>query len=69
MNEAGPSILPVSREQLRLLKRNERVQRGDFVSDGRDGFELWKGPGGFRADAFEKQMYRRLRPAKARKYA
>jgi hypothetical protein len=67
MNEAGGAVVPVLLEQLRLLRRNERVQRGDFVPDGRDGFELWEGPSGFRADAFVKQIYRRLNPLKVRK--
>jgi len=67
MNESALSLLPVAREHLRILKRNERVQRGDFVEDGRAGFELWEGPGGFRADSFVKQIYRRLRPLKTSK--
>lgn len=68
MNEDRSSMLPVLLEQLRLLRWNERVQRGDFVPDGRQGFELWQGPTGFRADAFVKQVYRRLgrRAAKVR---
>lgn len=60
MNEADSTALPVVLEQLRLLKWNERVQRGDFVANGRLGFEPWVGPSGFRADAFVKQIYRRL---------
>ena len=44
---------------LRLLNWNEVVCRGDFVADEHDGFELWEGPGGFRADAFVKPIYRR----------
>jgi hypothetical protein len=69
MNEADSSALPVLLEHLRLLKWHERVQRGDFVADGRKGFEPWVGPSGFRADAFVKQIYRRLRrqPAGAKK--
>jgi hypothetical protein len=43
------------------LKWNELVRRGDFVEDGRDGFELWDGPGGFRAASFVKQIYRLCR--------
>jgi hypothetical protein len=68
MNETDPAARPVALEHLRLLKWNERVQRGDFVPDGREGFELWEGPTGFRADAFVKQIYRRLgsRPAGAK---
>ena len=60
MNETDSSALPVVLKHLRLLKWNERVRRGDFVADGRQGFELWEGPSGFRADAFVKQIYRRL---------
>jgi hypothetical protein len=69
MNETDSSELPVILEHLRLLKWNERVQRGDFVADGRQGFEPWVGPSGFRADAFVKQIYRRLggRSAAAKK--
>lgn len=61
MNDTSPSVLPVLLKHLRLLKWHERVQRGDFVADGRQGFEPWDGPAGFRADAFVKQIYRRLR--------
>jgi hypothetical protein len=43
------------------LKWHELVRRGDFVADGQQGFQLWEGPGGFRADAFVKQIYRRLK--------
>ena len=60
MNETRSSALPVLLQHLRILKWNERVQRGDFVADGRAGFEPWEGPAGFRADAFVKQIYRRL---------
>jgi len=60
MSDTDPSALPVVLEHLRLLKWNERVQRGDFVADGRQGFELWEGPNGFRAGTFVKQIYRRL---------
>lgn len=69
MNATSPSALPVVLKHLRLLKWNERVRRGDFVADGRRGFEPWDGPGGFRADAFVKQIYRRLgrRPAGAKR--
>lgn len=60
MNEADSFVLPVVLKHLRLLKWHERVRRGDFVADGRKGFEPWEGPSGFRADAFVKQIYRRL---------
>jgi hypothetical protein len=46
-------------KRLRRLKRNELVTRGDFVVDMQRGFEPWEGPGGFRADAFLKPVYRR----------
>jgi hypothetical protein len=62
MNEANPPAIAVVRKCLRLLKWNELVRRGDFVEDGREGFEPWEGPSGFRADAFVKQIYRRLEP-------
>jgi hypothetical protein len=64
MNEIDPSAPAIVPEGLRPLKWNELVQRGDFVKDGHEGFEPWEGPSGFRADAFIKQIYRRLsRPA------
>jgi hypothetical protein len=68
MSETFPGALPVVLEHLRPLKWNERVQRGDFVADGRQGFELWEGPGGFHAGTFVKQIYRRLKrpPARAK---
>ena len=68
MKNLSPSVLPVLLGHLRRLKWNERVRRGDFVADGRQGFELWEGPSGFRADAFVKQIYRRLgrQPSQAR---
>jgi hypothetical protein len=43
----------------RLLKFNEVVSQGDFVADGNQGFKLWDGPRGFRADSFLKTIYRR----------
>jgi len=60
MNEANPSATAIVPNGLRLLKWNEVVKRGDFVRDGRQGFEPWVGPSGFRADTFVKQIYRRL---------
>ena len=47
-------------ERFRRLNRNELVCRGDFVGDGHKGLEPWEGPGGFRADAFVKPIYRQL---------
>ena len=69
MNEANPSALALIPKSLRLLKWHERVRRGDFVEAGNHGVETWVGPSGFRADAFVKQIYRRLgrQPAAARK--
>src|SRR5208283_4430339 len=63
MNGADPSAIVL--ESLRLLKWNELVRRGDFVKDGRGGFEPWVGPSGFRADAFLKQVYRALERPRA----
>jgi len=48
------------RRRFRQLKWNELVRRGDFVMDEHQGFEPWEGPGGFRADAFVKTIYRKL---------
>lgn len=44
--------------RVRRLKSNELVSQGDFVGDGRGGLKQWEGPGGFRADAFVKPIYR-----------
>ena len=69
MNETDQSTLALIPKSLRLLKWHERVRQGDFVAAGNKGFDPWGGPSGFRADAFVKQIYRRLerRPAAARK--
>jgi hypothetical protein len=69
MHTADPTALAIVPESLRPLKWNELVRPGDFVADGRQGFEPWEGPSGFRADAFVKQIYRpqERRPAGARK--
>jgi hypothetical protein len=61
MSDADPSILAIAAACLRPLKWNELVRRGDFVEDGCAGFEPWVGPSGFRADAFVKPIYRRLK--------
>jgi len=58
MNETSSSATLTVPERLRPLKWNELVRPGDFVENDRQGFELWEGPGGFRADAFVKQIYR-----------
>lgn len=52
---AAPPGIPAN---FRLLKWNEVVRRGDFVPDEHQGFELWEGPAGFRADSFMKPVYR-----------
>jgi hypothetical protein len=49
--------------QVRRLKFDERVVSGDYIANENGGFELWEGPGGFRADAFLKPIYRRKREA------
>ena len=69
MNEDISSAPLAVLDRLRPLKWNELVRRGDFVENGQQGFELWEGPGGFRADAFVKQIYRLLgrRPVGAKK--
>ncbi len=54
---APPADIP---RRFRRLKWNELVRRGDFVMDEHQGFEPWEGPGGFRADAFVKAIYRKL---------
>jgi hypothetical protein len=56
--EATPPIgVP---RRFRQSKWNELVRRGDFVMDEHQGFEPCEGPGGFRADAFVKIIYRKL---------
>ena len=53
-------------ERFRRLKRNEVVSHGDFVADERLGLQPWEGPGGFRADAFVRPIYRRKETEKSR---
>jgi hypothetical protein len=65
-NDAGAVEPAATPKHLRRLKWNERVTRGDFVADGREGFEPWAGPAGFRADAFVKPIYRRSRPPRTK---
>ncbi len=65
MSETRPATFPVIREHLRPLRWNELVRPGDFVAAGRRKFALWDGPNGFRADAFVKQIYRRMARAPA----
>jgi hypothetical protein len=59
MNDALAPAVTV--KHLRPLKWNELVRLGDFVRNSQQGFELWDGPRGFRADAFVNQIYRRLK--------
>ena len=60
MNKTCSSVAMAVPNRLRPLKWNELVRCGDFVENGREGFEPWVGPSGFRADAFVKQIYRQL---------
>jgi hypothetical protein len=46
-------------ERFRRLNWNEVVWTGDFVADERLGLQPWEGPGGFRAGAFVRPIYRR----------
>jgi hypothetical protein len=54
-------------QRFRLLKENEVVGRGDFVTADHLGFEPWEGPTGFRADAYVRQIYRLEGEGAARK--
>jgi hypothetical protein len=58
MNKTDASAIVRATKGFRRLKWNELVSVGDFVADEHRGFELWEGPGGFRADAFVKPIYR-----------
>jgi len=55
----APANLTVLSKQFRRLKPGEVVGRGDFVANDQRGLEPWEGPGGFRAGAFVKPIYRR----------
>jgi len=59
--EEAPAPLATDPKRFRRLKANEIVNVGDFVSDGKEGFERWEGPGGFRSDAFLKPIFRQDR--------
>ncbi len=63
MNKTDSATVTTVAASFRILEWNELVRRGDFVEDGHQGFEPWEGPAGFRADAFVKQIYRRLKSA------
>ena len=52
----APADVP---QHFRRLKPGEVVGRGDFVANDQRGLEPWEGPGGFRAGAFVKPIYRR----------
>lgn len=52
-------IITSGSENFRRLRWNEQVRSGDFVEDGKQGFELWDGIVGFQADMFVKTIYRR----------
>jgi hypothetical protein len=69
MSAIDSSAVAVVPKRLQRLKWNELVRAGDFVEDSRHGYEPWEGPGGFRADAFIKTIYRKLvrQPAIRRK--
>ena len=65
MNKPDSAAFVIVPANLRRLKWNELVRRGDFVPDAGHGFEPWEGPAGFRASAFVKQIYRQLRRRQA----
>jgi hypothetical protein len=61
LRPAGESGLPAAAgipKRFRRLKFNEMVIHGDFVADQFRRLEPWKGPSGFRADAFVRPIYR-----------
>jgi hypothetical protein len=60
MRDPSPTAVAVATDRFRRLKWDEMVRRGDFVEDGRQGFEPWEGPSGFHAGSFVKTIYRRL---------
>ena len=62
---AEPAAAPLAggSGKFRRLKWDEQVRRGDFVEDGKQGFEPWDGMVGFRADTFVKTIYRRKKVA------
>lgn len=66
---AAAPIRPPAVKQFRRLRAEELVSHGDFVQNEKQDFEPWDGPGGFRADAFLKPIYRKqpVRPAGVKK--
>jgi hypothetical protein len=59
MNNLNLTIAPAASGSFRRLAWNELVRRGDFVEDGKSGFEPWEGPPGFHASSFIKTIYRK----------
>ena len=57
----------VTPSRMRLLKAHELVSRGDYIATQHQGFELWDGPGGFRADSFIHPIYRGPKPIRRRR--
>ena len=55
---AEPTAPVGAPKHFRRLKPGEVVNRGDFVANEHRGLEPWEGPGGFRAGAFVKPIYR-----------
>ena len=58
----NPPAITDTPKSLRRLAWNELVKRGDFVEDGKAGYEPWVGPSGFHADSFIKTIYRKYSP-------
>jgi len=52
-------------KNFRRLNWDELVRHGDLVVDAQLRLEPWSGPSGFRADAFEKPVYRGSRQSKS----
>ena len=59
VNQAEVAAPVGASQHFRRLKPGEVVARGDFVANEQRGLEPWEGPGGFRAGAFVKPIYRR----------
>lgn len=58
-NESGAPAKAHLPKRFRLLKWDEMVRLGDFVSNEDQRLEPWEGPSGFQADSFVKPIYRR----------
>jgi hypothetical protein len=61
-SETDLSATATAPGSFRRLAWNELVKRGDFVEDGKSGYEPWEGPSGFHADSFIKTIYRKYSP-------